>query len=153
MRIKEAAKKCQWPLLLSALLIAFISIQSYISYQAHNSLLEMIAEQRLRQIADAQQKYQVLSGGRSYGSFKQLVEAGLLDEHYESYSPVIDGYLYTMLLESGAGNQQPTFNINADPYPADNWLVGKSHYYLDSKPSIHTNQWRRATAVDPSCCR
>lgn len=153
MWIKEAAKKFQVLLLLSALLIAFISIQSYISYKAHNSVLEIIAEQRLQMIADAQQKYQVRSGGRSYGSFKELVETDLLNEDYKSDSPVIDGYRYIMQLESGAGNQQPTFNVSADPYPADNRLVGKSHYFLGSRPSIHINQWRPATDDDPSCCR
>ena len=113
----------------------------------------MIAAQRLQEIADAQQKYQMRSGGRSYGSFKLLVEAGLLDERYESDSPITDGYRYTMRIESVSGSQQPTFKVNADPYPADNWLIGKSHYYLDSKPSIHTNEGRPATADDRPCCR
>ncbi|HVF66409.1 MAG TPA: hypothetical protein VM914_02010 [Pyrinomonadaceae bacterium] len=153
MWIKEVARKHLGLLVLSTLLITFAAINSFISHEARNSVLEMIAGQRLQTIADAQQKYQMHSGGRSYGSFKQLVEAGLLDEDYKSDSPIIDGYRYTMQIESGSGSQQPTFIVNADPYPADNWLIAKSHYQLDSKPAIHINKWGPATAKDPPCCR
>jgi hypothetical protein len=153
MWIKEVAKKHPGLLLLPTLLITVISINTYISYKAQNSVLEFIAEQKLRKIADAQQKYQMRSGGRSYGSFEQLVEAGLLDGDYKSESPIINGYRFTMRTEFGSDSQQPTFKVNADPYPADNWLIGKSHYYLDSKPSIHINEGRPATANDPPCCR
>src|SRR5215216_1905179 len=74
-----------------------------------------------------------------FRSFKQLVGAGLLNESYDSDSPVISGYRFTMRLESGTGGQPPGFNVSADPHPADNWLVGKDHYYLASGAFITTD--------------
>lgn len=150
MRIKQKARRQRrWLWLLLALLVIFGGANYYYSSKGHDGWLQIMALQRLEKIADAQQEYRAGSGGGSYGSFKQLVGAGLLDESYDSDSPVIRGYRFTMRLESGSGGRPPEFSINADPHPADNWLVGKDHYYMDAGASVHRNKWRSASADDP----
>ncbi len=148
MSMKRKAGRRRWLWVLLALLVTFAATDYYFSSKGHDGWLQIIASQRLKKIADAQQKYRTGPGGSSYGSFKQLVGAGLLDESYDSDSPVIGGYRFTMRLESGTGGRQPEFNVSADPHPADNWLAGKYHYYMDSSATIHGNRWRSATADD-----
>lgn len=109
------------------------------------------AVQTLRAISTAQASYAVSNGGE-YGMFEDLTGKGLLDKRFASHTPEVGGYIYTIKLAPGSGNQAPMYAVYADPKaPASGVQTGGRHLYLDSTSGvIHANTSQQATASDPS---
>jgi len=102
---------------------------------------EVSAITAMKTISTAQQTY-ALSNGGSYGTFQQLCEGGFLDERFNSSTPQVKDYVFSM--EASAN----TYHINADPARAGE-AAGR-HLYLDSTSQlIRVNATQPATAKDP----
>jgi hypothetical protein len=100
----------------------------------------------LRKIAETQQSYALEHKG-VYGSFRELVSGGALDERYNSDKPKVNDYVLTMtLIAKAPGTDRGSFSISADPEVAGQ---GARHFYLDSSGVIHVNATRVAGASDP----
>ena len=95
----------------------------------------------LKTISTAQQTYAISSGG-SYGTFQQLCEGGYLDERFNSSTPQIKDYVFSM--ETSAN----VYRLNADPVRTGQ-QAGR-HLYMDSaSPLIRVNPTQPASAKDP----
>ena len=104
---------------------------------------ERAALSTLRTIASAQAVYNLNNSG-AYGSFEQLVAAGLLDSRFASSQPKVAGYVLTMNISGGPDG---SYKCNADPDTAAN-QKGR-HFYLGSaSPEIHVNLTKAASATD-----
>lgn len=103
----------------------------------------------LEGIAAAEQLY--LQSYSQYGTFKQLVEAGMFRAPLEGDSLVADGYSFKLKVTPKAEGQTPSFSVNADPLVgAGRDATGRRHFYLDSNlVGIRVNEERPASASDP----
>ena len=119
-----------------SLLVMFallLSCQSYSTglQQSVARADETSAVAALRTIATGQQTY-ALSNNGSYGTFQQLCEGGFLDERFNSSTPQVKDYVFSM--EASAN----TFHINADPVQAGE-AAGR-HLYLDLNFTVNSRQ-------------
>ncbi|MCA1635484.1 MAG: hypothetical protein LC802_17780 [Acidobacteria bacterium] len=103
----------------------------------------------LEGIAAAQQLY--LQNYSQYGTFKQLIEAGVFRAPLEGDSLVADGYSFKLKVTPKADGQTPSFSVNADPLASgERDATGSRHFYLDSNiVGIRVNEERPASAGDP----
>lgn len=137
-------------LLLGSLLVAglgTLACQSYTTtlVESPGRVDERSALSTLRTIASAQAVYSLSNSG-AYGSFEQLVAAGLLDSRFSSSQPRLGGYVLTMTVANSSGGTG-SYYCNADPDAAAN-QKGR-HFYLGSaSPEIRVNSTKAATATD-----
>ncbi len=126
--------------------------QSYTSgmQQGVTKTDETAAISALHSISVAQRTYSVSNGG-AYGTFEQLVQAGVLDERFKADKPKVKGYVLTMSVTSkGDGSAEGSYSINADPEGSGPQAAGR-HLYLDSTSGlIHVNASQPANASDQS---
>jgi hypothetical protein len=103
----------------------------------------------LEGIAAAQQLY--LQTYSQYGTFRQLVEAGVFQAPLSGDSLVARGYAYTLKVTPKSEGQSPSYSVNADPLSsAGDGATGRRHFYLDSNiVGIRVNDERPAGASDP----
>ena len=104
-----------------------------------------------RTLRTAQVTYYNSKNRSGYGTFDQLVDAGLLDRRFAGDTPVVDGYVYRMTVTPKSTNQPAAYSINADPQkPTGLTATGNNYYYSGSDTStVHVNEERPATAEDP----
>lgn len=102
----------------------------------------------LQSIAAAQQLY--LQSFSRYGTFRELVEAGVFQAPLTGDSLVSHGYTFTMRVTPRSETQAASFNVNADPQSREGEnATGRRHYYLDSNlVGIRVNEERPAGPND-----
>ena len=112
---------------------------------------EAAAVKSLRTIAEQQMLYYNAHQRSAFGTFEEMRKENLLDSRFESTTPVVDGYVYTMKIIPKSTSAQPGYTINADPQVGTGvGATGKNHYYVDSDTNtIHVNDSQPATATDP----
>ena len=112
---------------------------------------EAAAIKTLRTIAEQQMLYYNAHQRTSFGTFELMLKEKLLDTRFESATPVVDGYVYTMTVIPKSTTQQAGFTVNADPQVSEGvGATGKNHFYMDSETNtIHVNESQPATATDP----
>ena len=117
--------------------------------QGVNKADETAAISALHSISLAQRNFSVSNGG-SYGTFEQLVAAGLLDERFKADKPNVRGYALTMSVTAKTeGVPEGSYSVNADPEGSAP-QAGR-HLYMDSSSGlIHVNASQPATASDQS---
>jgi hypothetical protein len=131
--------------LLLIVYVGFGGCQSYTTglQESAESGNEPSAIVTLRSIATAQASYAAANAG-DYGTFQQLHDAGYLDSRFNSTTPEVSGYTFTMLTQKSEG-EPPRFSCNADPARPGAWR----HFYIDSTSTeIRVNPSQPATAVD-----
>ena len=108
---------------------------------------EVGAISALHAIVVGQRTYSITNGG-SFGTFPQLVKAGVLDARFDSETPKVKGYILVMAVTSkGAGSEEDSYTLNADP-EGSGPQAGR-HFFVDSSGMIHANPSKPATATDP----
>jgi len=112
---------------------------------------EAAAIRSLRSIAEQQMLYFNAHQRSAFATFEEMRKENLLDARYDSNTPVVDGYVYTMKVIPKSTSAQPGYTINADPQVATgSGATGANHYYVDSDTNtIHVNRDQPATATDP----
>jgi hypothetical protein len=90
----------------------------------------------LNAIRAAQISYMSQTG--SYGTFTQLVNRNLLDSRFTGERPVVQGYAFTMSVDSSGG-----YYVNADPKEGEG-----RHFYMDQNNTIRYNDNRTASSSD-----
>jgi hypothetical protein len=103
----------------------------------------------LEGIAAAQQLY--LQTFSRYGTFREMVEAGVFQAPLSGDSLVAHGYAFTLRVAPKAEGQPPAFKVNADPLSREGVAAtGRRHFYLDSNlVGIRVNEDRPAGPADP----
>jgi prepilin-type N-terminal cleavage/methylation domain-containing protein len=113
---------------------------------------ETAAAQTLDKIRTFQAQYAAKNRGH-FGSFDDLIRSVGLDEQFAGERPVVNGYVFSMIVEEGSPTKPPFYSINADPQVAEGLgATGSIHYYTDSNLSTirRTDENRPATADDQS---
>ena len=110
---------------------------------------EAWAISKLNTIATEERLYLTEHG--SYANFDQFVAEGALDKRFTGASPVVQGYVFTLIVTPKMGAASPAFSVNADPRQSEGFgATGRAHYYVDSTGTfIRFNKDRPATAADP----
>jgi len=112
---------------------------------------EAAAIKTLRSIAEQQMLYYNAHQRSSFGTFEEMLKENLLDTRFNSSTPIVDGYVYTMKVIPKSTSQQAGYTINADPQVTEGVAAtGKNHFYVDSDTNtIHVNPNQPATVTDP----
>ena len=112
---------------------------------------ENAAAQTLDRIRTFQVQYAAKNRGK-FGTFDQLIQSAGLDEKFAGDRPVVNGYIFTMVLEEPSASKPASFKINADPQvPTGITATGNRFFYTDSAISgIKANDSQPAKAEDPS---
>jgi type II secretory pathway pseudopilin PulG len=119
---------------------------------AVRSANEAAAVKTLTTIAEQQKLYYNFHQRSSFGTFDEMLKAGLLDSRFEGTAPVVDGFVYTMAVTPKSPTQEAAFAVSADPTLSEGFgATGKNHFYLDSNnDAVHVNSTQPATASDPT---
>lgn len=112
---------------------------------------EAAAIKTLRSIAEQQMLYYNSHQRSAFGTFEEMLKENLLDTRFNSSTPIVDGYVYTMKAIPRSTSQQAGYTINADPQVTEGVAAtGKNHFYLDSDTNtIHVNSAQPASVTDP----
>jgi prepilin-type N-terminal cleavage/methylation domain-containing protein len=112
---------------------------------------EAAAIKTLRSIAEQQMLFYNAHQRSSFGTFEEMLKENLLDTRFNSSTPIVDGYVYTMKVIPKSTSQQAGYTINADPQVTEGVAAtGKNHFYVDSDTNtIHVNPNQPATVTDP----
>jgi prepilin-type N-terminal cleavage/methylation domain-containing protein len=120
---------------------------------AIKSANEAAAIRTLRSIAEQQMLYYNAHQRNSFGTFEEMRKETppLLDSRFDSTTPVVEGYVYTMKVIPKTTSSQPGYTINADPQvPTGPSATGKNYFYVDSDTNtIHVNPAQPASVNDP----
>lgn len=100
-------------------------------------------------IAAAQQLYRESRGG--YGTFRELIEAGVYRAPLEGDVLVVQGYAFRLHITPPASAGGPAFAVNADPVRAGGPdATGRRHFYAGSEVTgVRFHDERPASAADP----
>ncbi|MEO8574646.1 MAG: prepilin-type N-terminal cleavage/methylation domain-containing protein [Pyrinomonadaceae bacterium] len=112
---------------------------------------ETAATQTLDRIKTFQAQYASRNRGK-FATFDQLITAAGLDEKFAGERPVVNGYVYTLVLEDPSSARPAAYRVNADPQvPTGATATGTRFFYTDSAiGSIKANDTQPAKAEDPS---
>ena len=140
--------------LVTTIVIAIIGMIA-VGITGHNAAVraanEAAAIKTLTTIAEQQKLYYNFHQPSSFGTFDEMLKAGLMDTRFTGTTPVVDGYVYDMRVIPKSTITQAGFAVNADPQVTGGFgATGKNHFYLDSdNNTIHVNPSQPATATDP----
>ncbi|MEP6704328.1 MAG: type II secretion system protein [Acidobacteriota bacterium] len=112
---------------------------------------ETAATQTLDRIKTFQAQYASRNRGK-FATFDQLITAAGMDERFQGERPVVNGYIYTLVLEEPSSSKPASFKVNADPQvPTGATATGTRFFYTDSAiGTIKANDTQPAKAEDPS---
>lgn len=139
----------------TSIVIAFIGIVIAVGVTGWKAAVktanEAAAIKTLNTIAEQQVLYYNSHHRSSFGTFDEMLKAGLLDNRFSGTAPVVDGYVFNMRVIPKTTTSQAGFAVNADPQITESFgATGKNHFYLDSGSRIvHVNSTQPATAADP----
>lgn len=109
---------------------------------------EAAAVTTVNTIKVAQAKY-VMGPNGKYGSFSELVKEGLLDKRFNTESPIIRGYKFTITLVSINDRPATTFQLSANPEISEGIsATGNIFYYSEPDTGIFVNKDRPASSED-----
>jgi type II secretory pathway pseudopilin PulG len=140
---------------IASIVIAIIGILIAVSVTswkaAVRSTNEAAAIKTLTTIAEQQKLYYNFHQPSSFGTFDEMLKAGLMDTRFAGTTPIVDGYVYNMRVIPKSTTLPAGFFVNADPQVTAGFgATGKNHFYIDSNSNtIHVNSTQPATATDP----
>ena len=138
------------------IVIAIIGLLIGVGTIAWQAVIRSGNDTAAAQSVDNIRKFQAQYASRNKGSFAtfdELIAKVSLDEKFKGESPVVNGYIFTMIVEPASATKPGFYSITADPQVADGvTATGTRHYYTDSSLSTikGTDENRPAKADDPS---
>jgi hypothetical protein len=109
---------------------------------------ESSALTNLDNIQAAEQLYFETYG--QYGTFQQLIDAGIFRAEVSGDPPVARGYVYTVKVQPRTDAQPAAYSVNADPVRAGGRdATGRRHFFISSDVTgVRFNETRPATKDD-----
>src|SRR5215210_3546821 len=109
---------------------------------------ESSALTNLENIQAAEQLYFEANG--EYGTFQQLIDAGVFQAQVSGDPPVASGYAFTVKVQPKTDTQSASYNVNADPVRAEGRdATGRRHFFISSEVTgVRYNESRPATKDD-----
>lgn len=124
-----------------------------IGWQAANRAgNEATATQTIDNLRKFQAQYAASNRG-NFATFDQLIAKGGLDEKFAGESPVVNGYVFKLVVVASSGSTQASYSVTADPQNGEGVMAtGTRHFYTDTSLSTikATDENRPAKADDPS---
>ena len=114
---------------------------------------EAFAARSILKIRNLQSQYATQNRGEFAPDFDTLIKSAGLDEHFSGQQPVVDSYVFTMIVSEAAPGKPPFYSINADPQVSEGvTATGTRHFYFDSTLGTmrQTEENRPANANDPA---
>ncbi len=132
------------------IVIAIIGILIGVGSYAWSAMIksgnETAAQQTLRSIQTYQSQYAAKHRGR-FANFDELIKSVELDQKFAGESPVVNGYVFTLIVEEPGSAKPAKYSVSANPVTPG----GGQYYYTDSSiGTIKVNDNQPATATDPS---
>jgi prepilin-type N-terminal cleavage/methylation domain-containing protein len=138
------------------IVIAIIGLLIGVGTYAWSSMIqsgnETSAQQAIRNIQTLQTQYAGKNRGK-FGKFDDLIRGVQLDDKFAGERPVVNGYVFTMVVEEASGGKPASYAISADPAVPDGVTrTGTRHFYTNSSLGTikATDENRPAKAEDPS---
>ena len=138
------------------IVIAIIGLLIGVGTYAWSSMIqsgnETSAQQAIRNIQTLQTQYAGKNRGK-FGKFEDLIRGVQLDDKFAGERPLVNGYVFTMVVEEASGGKPASYAISADPAVPDGVTrTGTRHFYTDSSLGTikATDENRPAKAEDPS---
>lgn len=139
------------------IVIAIIALLIGVGVPAWQSMVrsgnETTAVQSINTIRTLQGQYASKHQGKFAANFDELIKSVQLDEKFKGESPVVNGYIYKMVVQEASGTQPSTYAVTADPQVSEGvTATGTRHFYFDSSLGSmkSTEENRPAKADDPS---
>lgn len=138
------------------IVIAIIGLLIGVGTIAWTSVIKAGNETAAAQSIDNIRKFQAQYAARNKGSFAtfdELIAKVSLDEKFKGEKPLVNGYVFTMVVEQASASKPSSYSVNADPQVAEGvTATGTRHYYTDSSLSTikGTDENRPAKVDDPS---
>lgn len=137
------------------IVIAIIGLLIGVGTYAWRSVMqsgdETAAAQAMRNIQTLQSQYAGKNRGK-FASFDELILKVGLDERFQGESPVVNGYIFSMVIEEQSGSKIASYKLSADPIGDDANKPGIRHFYVDSDSGVirASDDGNPATAQSPS---
>ncbi len=139
---------------LSAFFLTLIISSIFVGYQTmENYGNESSAAHSINTIKTLQIGYARKHQGKFAPNFDELIKSAQLDERFAGESPVVNDYVFKLIVQETSGTKPAFYSINADP---QNYLyffkTGTRHFYFDSTLAVTktTKENRQANADDPT---
>ena len=134
------------------IVVAVIGILAAIIIPTYQSSIrkanEASAVTTVNTIKVAQAKYVIGHNGQ-YGTFDQLVKAGLLDKRFKAETPHNKGYMFIMTLVDRPEKAAASFQLNANPELFEGvGATGDIFYYSEPDEGIYYNTAGPASSED-----
>ena len=109
---------------------------------------ESAALTNLENIQAAEQLY--FETYKEYGTFRQMIDAGIFQAELSGDPPVASGYVFTLKVQPRSGDQSGGYTVNADPVRAGaRDATGRRHFFISSDVTgVRFNETRPATKDD-----
>jgi len=132
------------------IVIAIIGLLIGVGSIAWNAVIrsgnEAAAAQSVDNIRKFQSQYAANHRG-SFATFDELIKSVDLDKKFAGEAPVVNGYVFTMIITQASSNSPAMYEIHADPQGTS----GTRHFYTSSTLStIKARDDGPATATDDS---
>jgi prepilin-type N-terminal cleavage/methylation domain-containing protein len=111
---------------------------------------ENAAAQSISQIRTYQAQYASRNKG-TFATFDELREKLGLDERFTGEAPVVNGYVFTMIVTPASSAGAAKYEVWADPQSTGATGTGTRYFYTSSSiSSIRGNETEKAGEGDPS---
>ena len=137
------------------IVIAIIGLLIGVGAIAWGAMIRSGNEASAATVLDRVRTYQAQYASRNrgkFGSFDQLIAAGVLDSQYAGDRPVVNGYIFTLTITEPTSSAPAFYSANADPQsPTGVSATGTRHFYTDSAiGSIKATDENRPAKQDDS---
>ena len=136
-------------LAIAALWVVFIRAREEARLRRVVAANEQAALSVVDNVAAAEQLY--LEARGEYGTFPQLVEAGVFQAPLSGDQIVAHGHTFRLRVTPQSEGRPPAFHLNADPLrDRGRDATGRRHFYAGSEVTgVRVHDERPATAADP----
>ncbi len=113
---------------------------------------ETAAAQTMDKIRIFQAQYAGKNRGK-FGKFDDLIKSVGMDESFKGEAPVVNGYVYKLVVEDQSASKPAFYSVTADPQVGEGIsATGSIHFYTDSNLGTirRTDENRPAKADDPA---
>ena len=109
---------------------------------------ESAALTNLENIQAAEQLY--FETYKEYGTFRQMIDAGIFQAELSGDPPVASGYVFTVRVQPATDAGPASYSVNADPVRAEGRdATGRRHFFVSSEViGVRFNESRPATKDD-----
>ena len=138
------------------IVIAIIGLLIGVGSIAWQAVIRSGNETTTAQMIDNVRKFQAQYAARNKGAFAtfdELIAKVGLDEKFKGENPVVNGYIFTLVVEPPSASRPSFYSIAASPQVSEGLTAtGTRHFYTDSTLSTikGTDENRPAKADDPS---